>query len=122
MKTTMRQRAREIIREYAKKNDKIEEALDHKIRNCDKLIVMLRSPQWEKIYDEPICPFPEKDCPFGGPCCCCKYFFEGVAGFECGCIMLSGGTLTLNQAINGLRIFKSEMKKYLKEKQRCPGT
>jgi len=118
----MRQRAKEIIREYAKKNDKIEEVLDHKIRNCDKFIVLLQSLQWEKSYNESACPFPEKDCPVGGPCCSCKYFFKGVDDFGCGCIMLSEGALSLNQAIDGLKIFKNEMEKYLKEKQRCPGT
>jgi len=58
-----------------------------------------------------------------GICYSCGYFFKNNTTLiqKCWCTLIKDGDFTINQAINGLRIFKSEMKKYLKEKQRCPG-
>ena len=124
MKTTMRQRAREIIEEVHKIfNDNFldyEFFLMVKIATCDEVIKCFRNGD-SKID---ICPFPKALVMRGGESACrsCEYFSKGyVDDYRCGCDLALTGQFTVNQAINGLRIFKSEMKKYLKEKQRCPG-
>jgi len=123
MKTTMRQRAREIIEEASKVyGDDLsgrERFLMKKIATCDKVIDILSG---KNSYCD-MCPFPRR---YGGDSCdcySCMYFAKGITTNPrlCGCDLIKDGTITINQAINGLRIFKSEMKKYLKEKQRCPG-
>lgn len=118
---TMRQRAREIIEEASKNCPYFAIHLREKIEACDEIIETLKKGTCSCL----LCPFPKKNIGGGladGFCGSCSYFYNGAIGRECGCILIKNKIITINQAIDGLRIFKDEMKKYLKEKQRRPGT
>ena len=120
MKTTMRQRAREIIEEaskvYGDDLPDYELFLMVKIATCDEIISILSK---ENSIDSccDMCPFPRRYGGAGFGCYSCIYFCKGVATNPrlCGCDLIDDGTITINQAINGLRIFKNEMKRYLRE-------
>ena len=126
VKTIMRQRAREIIEETSKNRPYFADYffashLKKKIETCDKVVEILKKGR--DIHD--LCPFPKKKGLYGPEfCSSCAYFFKGTTDSFysfCGCVLIARGTITINQAVDGLRIFKSEMKKYLEEKQRRPG-
>ena len=113
---TMRQRALEIIEEASEGYPFFNLYLREKIEHCDKVAEALKKKSPARL-----CAFPNKKGPYGNSCCSCDYFFGGTTDGFCGCDLIETGAITINQAINGLRIFKSEMKKYLEEKQQCPG-
>jgi len=117
MKTesTMRQRAREIIEEDLKYQQDKKKFLKRKIGACDKTVRILRKEKSTELCF--LCPFPKKcglieNLYF---CYSCGYFFKNTKTFGCGCGLIEREKLTINQAINGLRIFKNVMKKYLAE-------
>ena len=110
--TVLRRRARKII-----KKSKL--SLEEKITNCDKAINFLERRDFADSHE--ICPFPRRGIYdkeyYRYGCCSCEYFFKGTKGFVCGCGLIEKGELTVDQAIDGLQIFKSEMKKYLEEQE-----
>ena len=128
---TMRQRALEIIEEaskvYGDDLPDYELFLMVKIATCDEIISILSEENSTESCRN-LCPFPQKEGANQRAgrdgCYSCIYFCKGITAYPrlCGCDLIDDGTITINQAIDGLRIFKSEMEKYLKEKQRCPGT
>jgi len=113
----MRQRAREIIK---KSPIKSKPSLEERITNCDEIAKILLQENSAESID--LCPFPKKYARFGNIrlCCSCGYFFKNTAIPRCGCALIRDGELTINQAINGLRIFKNVMKRYLEEQERRP--
>jgi len=124
MKTTMRQRAREIIEEdsevYGDNFSDYEPFLMMKIETCDEIIgILSKGNSIESCQN--MCPFPQKEGvnhkDGRGGCCSCIYFCKGITANPrlCGCDLIYDGTITISQAINGLRIFKNEMKRYLRE-------
>ena len=113
-KSTMHRRARRIIK---KSSIKSKISLEKKITNCDRVINLLERRDFTDLLE--ICPFPrigiyDKKC-YRFRCYSCEYFFKGTKGFVCGCGLIEKGELTVSQAIDGLRIFRSEMEKCLKE-------
>jgi len=114
-KSTMRQRAREIIEEDLKYQQDKEVFLREKIKNCDETVHILYREGSADSCD--LCPFPKSRRWFGDIRLCqsCGYFFKNISISKCGCFLIEDKVLTINQAIVGLRIFKNVMKKYLAE-------
>ena len=111
-KTTMRRRALEILEEASKNCPYFTILLREKIEVCDKVVEALK--KGHRFIR--LCPFPEYTVSgYDGFCSTCNYFCQNTREPMCGCSLIEKKRITLNQAINGIRIFKNVMKRYLEK-------